>query len=409
MLTQLNSSRRTALLAMLAVVVCGISRGQTPVIAQDSAVDPLPISNRSTAYPDGDFYEQLGAAGGQGAAGCVGCGDDWGCGGSPYRTGPGCGDNWRVGPRWSIQLDGLMLYRDETNLVPLAAALGTTLDAVEQFENFDHGAGVRLLGTAYWPQCKNYELTMAYIGVEEWNANIVLPVNNLPPVVGPPVSVAVDERRTLNYNSSLHALELNWQALNDSAWKPYAGIRYFSLDEVISDQTTQYPASPLAVTETAITTSLLDAVEVENNLIGFQLGVRRDLWQMSRKIYIQGFANAGLYCNLIDRTDTDRVSTTSTELLDDDPATTDIDETGQVQTLTNSTGNRVKTERTEIALATELSLALVWKINNCCALRSGYELLYIDGVELADDAFLGNVATRDMLYHGLFAGFEYRR
>lgn len=366
---------------------------------------PTPAAGGSSAYPEGDFYKQLRVAGGEGPCGC----DEWGCGGSPYRTGPGCGDDWLVGPRWRITLDGVMLYREETDLDALAGALGTTLGDVEQFENFDHGAGVRLSGGAYWPQCKNYELTMAYIGVEEWNANLVLPVVTNPPVVGPPASVAVDERRTLSYKSSLHALEINFQALNQSVWKPYAGIRYFGLDEKVRDETRQYPTVPLAVTEAAITTQLIDSAEVDNNLIGFQLGLRRDLWKVARKVYVEGFANAGVYCNLINRIDSDTNTTISSEVLDDDPATTDVDEAGQVQTLTNTTGNRVKTERTEASFATEMSLALVWKINNCCALRGGYELLYINGVELGGDAFLGSEAREDMLYHGGFAGFEYRR
>lgn len=402
--------------AITALAVClGIEQA---AYSQTSLVEPSeiyfdgaspPATSGSMAYPDGDFYEQLSAAGGQGAACGPGCGDDWGCGGSPYRTGPGCGDHWPVGPRWRVVLDGLMLYREETDLAPLAAAVGTTLDDADQFENFDHGAGVRLMAAAFWPQCKNYELVMNYIGVEEWNANVVLPVESLPPVVGPPPSVGIDERRTLNYNSSLHALEINAQAVNDSVWKPYAGIRYFSLDETIEDRTRQYPTLPLQITEAAITTSFLDAVEVENNLIGFQLGLRRDLWHVGRKVFVQGFVNGGMYCNLINREDTVRTTTTSTEILEDDPATTDVDETGQVQTLSNSTGNRVKTERTEMSFVGEASVSLVWKINNCCALRSGYEVLVLNNVELADDAFLGNLESRDLVFHGFTAGFEYRR
>lgn len=360
----------------------------------------------STAYPDGDYYEQLSAAGGQGPM-C--CDDDWGCGGSPFRTGPGCGDHYRVGPRWRILLDGLMMYREKTDLAPLATAIGTTLDDADQYENFGHGGGVRLLATAFWPQCKNYEVAIGYTGVEEWNANVVAPVVVIPPVVGPPASVAVDERRTLNYNSSLHSLEVNFQAVNNIVWKPYAGIRYFSFDENIQDLTRQYPSAPLVVSEQSITNTRLHVAEVDNNLIGFQIGVRRDLWKVARKVYIQGFANAGMYCNLINRDDVIQSATTNTEILEDDPDTGDIDETGFVESTTTTTGNRVKTERTRVSFAGEAALTLVWKFNNCCALRSGYEVLVVNGVELADDAFLGNVQSRDMVFHGAFAGFEYRR
>lgn len=357
----------------------------------------------SNAYPDGDYQKQLQAAGG--SCGC----DVWGCGGSPFRTGPGCGDDWLVGPRWRISLDGVTLHRNSTNLAALAESMGTTLDAVDQYENFDHGVGARLMVGAWWPQNKNFELVMGYVGVEEWNANIVLPVETLPPVVIPPVTVEVDERRTLNYNSSLHAFEINFQALNQISWKPYAGIRYFSLDEVVEDRTNQYETMPLLITETSITRSYLTATKVQNNLIGFQLGMRRDQWRIAPKLYIEGFSNAGIYCNLINRSDVDRATVTTTTVLEDDPETEDVDESGQVQVVQQATGNRVKTERTEMALAVETSLALVWKMNNCCALRGGYQVLFIDGVELADDAFLGSEGSESLLFHGCFAGFEYRR
>jgi hypothetical protein len=35
--------------------------------------------------------------------------------------------------------------------------------------------------------------------------------------------------------------------------------------------------------------------------------------------------------------------------------------------------------------------------------------MMINGVELADDAFLGVTESEDLVYHGGFAGFEYRR
>lgn len=361
-------------------------------------------SGGSAAYPNGDYYQQLGAAGVE----CCG-GNNWGCGGSPYRTGPGCGDDWFVGPRWRIALDGVIMFREKTDLNALAGAIGTTLADAEQYENFGHGAGVRLLAAAYWPQCKNYEMVVGFTGIEEWNANIVLPVESSPPIIGPPVIVGVDERRTLTYNSSLNTLEVNCQALNKSVWKPYAGVRYFGLDEVIEDRTNQYPSRPLAVTESAVTTSLLNATEVDNNLIGFQLGLRRDMWKMSRKVYIEGYTNAGVYCNLINRAETFQAVTTTRTVLEDDPGTTTVDETGQIQTLRNSTGNRVKVERARMAFAGEAALSLVWKVNNCCALRSGYQVMVINGVELADDAFLNVDGSRDLVYHGGFAGFEYRR
>jgi hypothetical protein len=396
---------RMLLLAGAVVIASGqVARAQSTASAPPIDQTEQNPPGASAAYPGGDYYQQLGAAGVE----CCG-GSNWGCGGSPYRTGPGCGDDWMVGPRWRVAVDGVIMFREETNLDALAGAMGVTLADAEQYENFDHGAGIRLLVAAYWPQCKNYELVAQITAVEEWNANIVLPVESSPPIVGPPVIVGVDERRTLTYNSSLNTVEVNCQALNTSVWKPYAGIRYFGLDEVIEDRTNQYASHPLAVTQTAVTTSELYSTQVDNNLIGFQLGLRRDMWKMSRKVYVEGFVNAGVYCNLINRADTFQAVTTTRTVLEDNPGTTTVDETGQIQTLRNATGNRVKVERARMAFAGEASLSLVWKVNSCCALRSGYQVMMINGVELADDAFLGVTESEDLVYHGGFAGFEYRR
>lgn len=256
---------------------------------------------------------------------------------------------------------------------------------------------------------RGYEMAVGYVGIPEWNSSIVLPVVAIPPDPGPPALVGLNERRTLNYQSTLHSLEINWQRLTESTWKPYAGVRYFVFDEDVADITTQYSTAPLAVGETAITTATQNLVEVENNLIGFQLGVRRDLWHVSRKIYLEGFVNGGLYCNFINRNDIDAVTTTSTEILDDDPGTVDVDETGDPRVITNRTGNTVKTERTRAAYVGEASVALVWKLNSCCALRSGYQAMYLSGLEMADDAFLGISEREQTFVHGFFGGLEYRR
>ena len=43
----------------------------------------------------------------------------WGCGGSPYREGPGMCDNYRVGPRWHITVDGIVMSCEQTTLSAL--------------------------------------------------------------------------------------------------------------------------------------------------------------------------------------------------------------------------------------------------------------------------------------------------
>jgi hypothetical protein len=45
----------------------------------------------------------------------------WGCGGSPFRTGPGWCDDWDVGCRWDVAVDGMVMFREDANLAALAA------------------------------------------------------------------------------------------------------------------------------------------------------------------------------------------------------------------------------------------------------------------------------------------------
>ncbi len=386
---------------------------------------------RSNAYPDGDYYAQLSAAGGIGGPGgpggpgvCSTCGpgggshgvgngapceEHWGCGGSPFRTGPGQCDRWRVGPIWQVTLDGVFMARDETDIDALAAAIGTTTTAADSFQQFEHGPGARLTLTGWWPQMKGYEMQIGYLGIFDWDANVVGPPGAV--AVPPPGSVALTQQRELKYGSSLNALEINAQRITSSPWKPFGGVRYLRVDDNIHDNTNQFNTTPLSLGDIAITNDLFSTANVENNLIGFQMGIRRDVWHLSEKLSIHGFSSGGAYCNLIDRDLSNSQVQTRTEILAvDDPLTMDFDETGSTDTLTTSTGSRTKTERTELSFVGEASLSLQYKLNQCSALRGGYQVLYLSGVELADDAYLGLAPnSRDLLLHGWFAGFEYRR
>jgi hypothetical protein len=94
----------------------------------------------------------------------------------------------------------------------------------------------------------------------------------------------------------------------------------------------------------------------------------------------------------------------------DDPVTPDFNEIGTTDTLVTSTGNSIKSDRTEFAFTGEVSLELVYKLNACSALKGGYQAMYLTGVELADDAYLGvQPDSDDLLLHGWFVGFEYHR
>lgn len=407
-----------ALVASL-LFVADRSPAQTPTIAGSPTL--VSMDGPSSAYPNGSFSEQLSSAS-QGGGGPVG--------GSKYRPGSGRRDDWKVGPHWRATVDGVLLFRDGSNLDAILAeveapdpgelpAPGTPL---EFRDNFDHAAGVRVLLTSEFPQCSGYELQVGYVGVEQWMANayyaqeeIVAPVLPMP---GVPSEPGVQQRRLVGYESSLHSAELNFQRETDGYLKPFAGVRYFGLDESINDQNQQFTTGvlgdPAAVGNmlSSATTQTRNGVDVQNNLIGFHGGLRLDMWQPTRKLHFNGFVSAGVYCNIVDR---DRVfeetnAVTTRERVED--ATTMV-ESINTTTSTSNTRSVVSADGTRIAFATEASLAGTWRLSNSMALRGGYQVLFLQGVELAENLWTApppiTAVEDDLFLHGWFAGFEYRR
>ena len=58
----------------------------------------------------------------------------------------------------------------------------------------------------------------------------------------------------------------------------------------------------------------------------------------------------------------------------------------------------------------EASITAVCRLNKCWACRAGYQVLFIDGVSLASDAYLDTgVDDRSLIFHGWHAGIECRR
>lgn len=361
---------------------------------------------KSNSYPAGDFAAQLSSASGDNPSGCDW---GWGCGGSPYRTGPGRCDNWRVGPVWKVEVDGLVMFHEDTDIAALVARsnelqVPPSMAVPNYTENFGEAPGVRIAATSYWPQMAGYEINMTYTGVPEWNSSAVFPATADP-------FVEAGNQRYLTYTSALHSLELNFIPFRDSPWKRFLGIRYFLVGENIDDFTDQFGPPPINPGEVLELRDVMRATVVENHLIGFQGGIRRDIWRARPWLFVEGFANTGIYCNVIKREDVLQQSAFRQEAVEVvDPDTDEV--SVEIVETTNSFASVVKTERTLVALAGEAEIALVCKLNRCVALRGGYQAIVIDGVELADDAFVNfdsDPERETRFYHGFFGGLEYRR
>ncbi|TWT99204.1 hypothetical protein Pla108_01390 [Botrimarina colliarenosi] len=378
----------------------------------------LPLDAGSAAYPDGSFGEQLSAAA-QGGDGPVG--------GPKHRPGAGRRDSWLVGPHWRATVDGVLLFREGANLDAILAEVDpiapqSTLPPLEFLNDFDHAAGVRLLLTSEFPQCAGYELQIGYVGVEKWLANAYWEEETIPAASLPLSDIDVQQRRQLTYDSSLHSLEVNFQRLTDGYLKPFAGVRYLSLDESVADTNRQFTnvilGDPVDVGDTlsSAIAQQRQLAEIENNLIGFQSGLRLDMWRPTRRLHLSGFVSAGVYCNILDRNrvSQDSISITTKERVDV-PATGTTPATTQVNTTTNSldTTSVTAADGTRIAFTGEAALAATWKLSSTTALRGGYQVLFLDGIELAENLWTApppiTPQSDELFLHGWFAGLEYRR
>ena len=282
-----------------------------------------------------------------------------------------------------------MLFRDDVDWAQVIGFVGGTTSLVDQF---DHGIGGRIFATAY--NESGFGMQVGWEGVNRHEATLRFD----------PVGT---ETRTFGYTSSLNSVEINFLPHVPYKWKLFTGFRYVELSEDLYDSRINdkpipapiaVPAAPVAVIDNTISRLL------KNQLIGFQLGGRRDAWHWGSHFTVETFANAGVYCNKFRRQDVVQVDTT---IITGD----DIDTPEDEFSLTTSTvRTTVRTNPTDIAFLGEAGISGIWKINQCVALRSGYQIMALDGVGGALDAYFAQgINSSTIVYHGLQFGLEYRR
>jgi hypothetical protein len=228
-----------------------------------------------------------------------------------------------------------------------------------------------------------------YEGIEEWNAAIVYPEEPPFPPFGTPTT-----QRSLFYRSGLHSGEINILRMCNPALRPYCGVRYVKFDDEIWDQSLQELSAIPPVD--ALERDTLNAIDIENNLIGFQGGVKYDIWNWGRRFSLQGFANSGVYYNKA------KYSNQLEEF--------EVDYNADGTSTSTSNSSLTIVERSTVAYVGEASLTAVCRLNRCWACRAGYQVLFMDGVSLASDAYLNTgVDDRSLIFHGWHAGLECRR
>ena len=282
-----------------------------------------------------------------------------------------------------MTVDGIVLHRDSTDLVALAAQMPGSFPSAlpnqglvgnPDLEQFGHGPGGRITFTSQVGRCANYDIQAVYEGVNDWDASIVFPKQAITPlfytpgvaatttttvtVVTPPTTTTTTtttgpafpagtystsawtpfpeglQQRRLDYRSNLNSVELNWLPNHNSEWRPLFGARFIRLDDEISDSLNQEVQTPLPFEGAnpdvgqflgVAETDRLNLFHVENNLMGFQVGLLHDTLELSNRFAIEGVVNGGVYYNKIKYSHVNLIRTT--QVLADDTATTGFDET----------------------------------------------------------------------------------
>ncbi len=386
----------------------------------------------------------------------------WGCGGSPYREGPGMCDNYKVGPRWHVTVDGIVMSREQTTLSALEAQMradntfmsidgtaygGGTSDSANvlltpQDEDFHYGPGGRVTFTSQVGRCTGYDIEVAYEGINNWNASVVFPKESLLPtslVITPnpntepnastPGPLAPPDprfpegfvQRSLHYRSDMNTVELNFLTNANSDWRPFFGVRFLRFDDEINDFLNQDRQAPLAGPLTAVAPGLppgtlvndpigptsetdrLNMFHLDNNLMGFQMGMLHDTLRLTDRFAIEGFLNAGVYYNQVKYSNVMGVFTTQTFA---DNTRVGSGSRVDVSNIVNNDSRDIS----EISYMTEASLTGVCRLNKCWALRGGYQFMWMDHIHTAQQAYLGNPnADSDLMFQGWHAGLECRR
>jgi hypothetical protein len=224
------------------------------------------------------------------------------------------------------------------------------------------------------------------------------------------------EQRSLHYRANYHSGELNFlRGGKRSTLQPYCGFRYINFDDEINDFTNQEVQPPLPFEGPDNTppgeflavawTDRLSLFDLQNNLMGFQIGLAHDSWKLNRRLSLEGNINSGVYYNKIKFNNIEGIFTT--QQIADDTSTVTVDESRIDFSDAVIVDAR---EYDEISYHAEASLSSVCRLNKCWALRAGYQCLWIANLQLAEDAYLGEAnTTRDLFFHGWHFGIECRR
>lgn len=187
---------------------------------------------------------------------------------------------------------------------------------------------------------------------------------------------------TMSYRSELESFEFNFRtSMGDFTW--LAGFRYMAIDERLRFCAPSVLPLPGAAGN----------FDVENDLSGFQIGADALLWDDGNMFTLSGVAKTGIYYV--------EANASTVGALGPAPATI--------------VAGRSSAE--EVAFVGEFGLDSTLMLTRSLRLRTGYRVIYVDGIAAASslvshsDALAASTPMRvhadnSILYHGLNVGLE---
>lgn len=225
------------------------------------------------------------------------------------------------------------------------------------------------------------------------------------PTPGLPASVYFDNAREhrLRRDGEVHNVEVNLVDFitpmhgRDVQYQWLVGARFFKYDEFL--QFASVSSGNEFGSDNGLNEAYLDT-DIENNLIGVQIGGRAD-WRVHRCWRLFGGTKVGVYANDINY---------DARLYRGDGALATFETTGNAFDL--------HAHETDVSLLAQLDLGLAWDFSCHWSANIGYRAVGISGLALADDQIPAFLAAEmdwtdidsngSMILHGGFAGLEFR-
>ena len=256
------------------------------------------------------------------------------------------------------QVDALFLTRDNRANQPAVIRVtdegnanpGTTVLTAGS-PTFNLQPGVRVLVGWQLDDCNALELL--YFGIYNWSASATAAGNNNLAIPGDLGLASLDffaaDRMTLSYRSTLNNAEANYVGSLGGDLSLLGGFRYLSVNETFNIRSTDVDTG----------TSNYH-VHTNNNLYGGQLGAR---WYQVRGDWdLMATGKAGIFGN----------DGSQSQTITDFPSGFFLRDSGNIRG-----GN--------VAFVGDINLSAAYYLNDVWTLRVGYNLLWIEGVALAQN------------------------